>query len=190
MNANLTCCSLAVVVQVLAATGTLAAQKPVITGQVISEYEPSPETLDGLLHSADAVVRGTVTAMRNTPQTDGQGHFAAKTEYTLTLTEIVNGRVGLAQGTSVTVVREGGDVDLGDKISRSVDPAFAPFQIGEQYILFLHWNGYLSKYQVNWGPDGAFHVSAGLVETMGRAPLSRQLHGQRVAALLAALKKP
>ena len=163
------------------------AQKPVTTAPVFVDYQPVPKSVGRLMNSADAVIRATVVSSQNHVRTEN-GHSYPTTEYTLTINEIIKGLTGLEVGKTISILREGGDVDLGDRIRRSVDPSFSPFQVGEQYILFVHWNPSLSRFQVQWGPDGAFRISAGVVEAMGHAATSQQLHGQRLDQVLVSLK--
>ena len=79
-------------------------------------------------------------------------------------------------------------VSTSQVITDYIDPHFAPFQAGEQYLLLLQWNPHLSKYQVRWGPDGAFHISAGVVEAMGHGAVAKQLHGHRVDEVLQTMR--
>lgn len=174
------------IVTVVAAP-VLFAQKPVKTAPVFVDYQPVPKSLSGLMKSADAVVRATITGAENNVKSD-QGRLHATTEYTIAVNEIVKGISGLQVGDSIIVVREGGDVDRGDYIGRSFDPSFSTFQVGDQYLLFVHWNPSLSRFQVQWGPDGAFHVSAGVVEAMGHAATSGQLQGQPLDQVLRSLR--
>jgi hypothetical protein len=178
--------SLVAVVVVFAAP-VLLAQKPVTTAPIFIDYMPVPSSLASLVNSADAVIRGTITGSQNNLVTEN-GRFHPTTDYTVSVNEVIKGVPGLDIAKSISVVREGGDVDLGDKIRRSVDLSFSPFQVGEQYLLFVHWNPALSRFQVQWGPDGAFRISAGVVEAMGHAATSRQLHGQRLDQVLRSLK--
>lgn len=176
-----------VAIVMVVAPPVLLAQKPVVAGPVFVDYMPAPNSLSGLVKSADAVVRATVTgAQNNVIIRDGRYH--GKTDYTVTVNEIVKGVSGLQVGNSITVARDGGDVDLGDKIARSFDPNFAPFQIGEQYLLFVRWNPQLLRFEVQWGPDGAFHVSDGVVEAMGHAATSGELNGQRLDRVLSSIR--
>ena len=176
-----------VAIVVVVAAPVLFGQKPVTSGPLFVDYQPVPNSLSGLVKSADAVVRATVTGAQNNVKSE-HGRFYATTDYSVAVSEIVKGISGLGVGMSITVVREGGDVDLGDKINRSFDPSFAQFKVGEQYLLFVHWNPSLSRFQVQWGPDGAFRISSGIVEAMGHAETSGQLHGQRLVDVLRSLR--
>src|SRR5437667_41780 len=96
-------------------SGAVAAQKPVIQSHVISEYQPSPDTLDGFVSSCDIVVLGAVTRARNAPQFNGPANIAARTEYSFIVMDVVKNASTLKRG-PITILRDGGDVDLGDRI--------------------------------------------------------------------------
>ena len=168
---------LVAVIVIVASTTALAArqQKPVVTGDVNSDYARPPETMARLVASADVIVQAVVTGNRNVVYEHG-GHSQAKTEYTLQVIDSIKGT--LQAGRLVTLLRSGGDIDAGSEIRRSVEPGFMPFHRGEQYLVFLHWNAGLNVYEVIYGPNGVFQINAGTVSAIGKSPLSLSLHGQ------------
>jgi hypothetical protein len=162
---------------IVAASTTAVAQKPVITSHVFVSRQPAPASLPALANSADVVVVGSVMESHNVVSTD-QGYDYVKTESSLLVRQVVKSGRGVSIGSVLSIIREGGEVDQGYRIVRSVDPMFAAFQTGETYMLYLFWNDALGKYQVRSGQDGAFRVANGQIEAMGRSPLSLQLDKQ------------
>jgi hypothetical protein len=61
-------------------------------------------------------------------------------------------------------------VSTSQVITDYIDPHFAPFQAGEQYLLLLQWNPHLSKYQVRWGPMERFMSPQAWSRLWGMAP--------------------
>src|SRR5947209_7808445 len=100
------------------ATASTDAQKPVITLPVFTDYMPVPNSLTDWVRSADALVLITVQAVDSVTVTPN-ARTSAKTTYTLRLEDVIKGT--LSPESSIKVQRPGGDIDVGDKIYRSVD---------------------------------------------------------------------
>jgi hypothetical protein len=163
-------------------TTTTFAQKPVITSHVFISREPAPASLAALTNSADLIVLGSIMESHNVVTTD-QGYAYAKTESSLIVSQVIKTSRNVTVGSVLSIVREGGEIDQGYRIIRSVDPMFAAFQNGETYMLYLFLNGALGKYQVRSGPDGAFRLANGQIEAMGGSALSKQLNRQPLEAV-------
>jgi hypothetical protein len=80
-------------------------------------------------------------------------------------------------GSTLVVTRPGGTITLEGRTVRSTEPDFPPFELGDEYILFLERlrDGSLGVY---YGAQGAFKVSAETVEQVSRFNADwKQKHG-------------
>ena len=69
--------------------------------------------------------------------------------------------------TTITVRKPGGKVALEGGIVTASDPDFAPFEIGEEYVLFLK-STIQGNFEVRFGGQGAFKVTQGKVAQVSR----------------------
>src|ERR1044071_1711808 len=128
------------VLSVLAAMVLVSAQKPVVRAPVFVDYAPPPTTWSGLVSGAKVVIRGRIDDAQNSALTQ-MGRSQRTTEYWVRVVDVIKGDV--APGQLLTVLRNGGTTDKGGHIVQTFEPNFAPFQVGDTYVLFLNWNAAL-----------------------------------------------
>jgi hypothetical protein len=164
----------------------VSAQKPVVTGKVISDYAPAPTTLSNLISSAKIIVYARVDDTKNAALAHS-GRRQPMTEYYVRVLDVIKGDV--TQGQLLTILRSGGSVDEGDHIVQSIDPSFGPFREKENYVLFLNWNVSLARFEVVYGPNGAFHVAGSTIEPMGNSSFSTSSRGRPANDFISDTKK-
>ena len=131
---------------------------------------------------ADLVVTGSIAASRYVVESEA-GRQSVSTDVQFTIATVIKGS-GHGPDTTVSILRRGGDVDLGDTIRRSTQPGFPRFEVGEQYLLFLQWNAFPSAYEVMYGPNGTFKIVSDSVRSVGMSALSKQYDGQPVSSVI------
>jgi len=165
-----------------------AERKPVETSEAVVNYAAPPATLEGLAQLSSAVIVGRIAGADAQAEWENRG-YAVSTNYQVSITEVLKLHPQLpVVGTVVTVKRMGGDFDAGDRLVRGVEHGFPQFSIGKTYLLFLHWNQAKATFEVRAGPNGAYRVSNGILESDGRAPVANQQKGRRLDSVLAELK--
>jgi hypothetical protein len=146
--------------------------KQIDTMPVYIDYAPTPATLEELVQATKVVVFARVeNTGRLEPRYGPENQRHLETEYELRLLDVLKtDDQNLVAGESLVVRRTGGELDEGDRVRRSIDPAFPLFRKGEEYILFLEKPANDSTYMVAYGPNGAFEVTAdGTVRPRGRS---------------------
>jgi hypothetical protein len=179
--------SIAIAFGFAAATQVSGQQKPVVEYDVFVDYQRPPSTLAALTNAADLVVVGSIASTRNIVNNE-TGHESASTEVRLSVMTVLKGS-GVTRGNIVPILRPGGDVDLGDKIRRSTERGFPRFQVGDRYLLFLHWNALLGVYEVFYGPNGAFQLVADKLRAIGTSGLAKQYDGRRASSVIQDIRR-
>ncbi len=99
-------------------------------------------------------------------------------------------------GQAVTLTRLGGTIAVDGVTVTVFEPDFPPFSVGDEYILFLVKDPSTGHYLVQYGAQGAFKVSEGVVDQVaagtsglnrGRVPASQFL--QELATSIRGLQK-
>ena len=88
------------------------------------------------------------------------------TDYTGQVLTLAKGDQSL-QGKTITIRRPGGAVSLEGGTATARDPDFSPFDVGEEYVLFLNYDGD-DRFIVPFGAQGAFTVDQGKVTQVSR----------------------
>lgn len=153
-------------------SGSAQNSKPVRENPLITEFVSPPPTLNEMVLKADAVILGRITGARPYDKhIPGLAHPRVKTLWTFRVGEVLHfkgSHEGLAE---IYIEREGGERDRGKHIVRELQPEFPPFELGQQYVLFLERAGDL--WWPAYGPDSAFRLSPTGVIPMGASPPNR-----------------
>jgi hypothetical protein len=165
------------ILSVLLSTPVIALQKPVITTNRHVDYRDRIFSADELWNAASVVVDVTITSSQPLDVKTAKS-VAEFTVYDALVFEVYKPSSQVkSAGSTIRVRRTGGDRDRGQHIERTVEDGFPPFQVGEQYTLFLREhvaNGDIF-YSALVGPDGAFKVNGNLLETHGKRELARDI---------------
>ena len=162
-------------------------QKPVVEYPIFVDYLLPPSTFKEFATAADLVVTGSIASTRYVIENEA-GRQRVSTDVQFAIAMVIKGS-GLGPGNTVTILRPGGDVDLGDTIRRSTEPGFPRFQAGDQYLLLLRWNAILSVYNVMYGPNGTFQIVSDRIRSLGMSGLSKQCDGQPVSAVIQDIRR-
>jgi len=107
-------------------------------GDVIRLPEPAqrPPVFHSALCNADAVVIGTI--VDKSSQLTDEGNFIF-TDYQVTVEEVIknNATTSIPVLSTITTTRDGGAVQLNDRIFRAKRADFDPPLVGQHYLLFL-----------------------------------------------------
>lgn len=131
-----------------------------IAKAILTEYPPA--TFADLVKQSDLVARVVVVKHRAALSSD---ETTVSTTYTAQLLDVVHarGRAPLTGG-DIEIARPGGSVILDGYTVNVHESDFPPFELGDEYILFL--SGVGGQYRVAQGAQGAFKVHEGLAEQL------------------------
>ena len=175
-------------------TGAAADQispKPVRQEVINTYFKAPPDTLTDMIIEADLVVKGRVigASPRDTPAKPDQT-ASTRTAYRLRVDEILHVKDSRAvDATTIDIVRSGGERDRGHYIERAYQSGFPPFETGHEYVLFLTWNAALAAWVPAFGPDSAFDLGDGIVDSPGTAKVTAALRGTPVSEFLASVRR-
>jgi hypothetical protein len=130
--------------------------------ELLVNHEYSPFDLPGLVAYSDIVVRASITSVTI-------GESAASpfitTDCTVDVHDVFVSRDGqpVAPGTRLHVRREGGQLVVDGRVFTVRDSLFPPFEVGDQYVLFLKSAAGGAFFDVVAGPQGAFKIDGVLV---------------------------
>jgi hypothetical protein len=122
--------------------------------QYLHEY--SPADLPALVTSADTIARVVVMGAKSS--LIGEKIW---TDFTVQVLSVRKGPQHL-ETKPITVRRDGGTVSIEGRMIKASDPEFPPFELSEEYVLFLR-PAADGHYVVAFGPQGAFKVEEGKV---------------------------
>jgi hypothetical protein len=166
-------------------------KKRVVVDEFQVDRDAPPDTLDAMWREAKAVVVLKVLSAAPRPAPFDPLLLRPrlgydKTTWTAEVVEVLkDDRVHFAgTGRIVHVYREHGDTDQGDYILRRIERDFPAFVKGHEYVLFLNWNEHMQLFVVAYGPDAAYDVTNGLIETAGRGAVARSFKGKPAKELL------
>jgi len=179
--------STTIIIGLLASLQISGEQKPVVEFPIFVDYVQPPSTFKEFASAADLVLTGSIASTRYVVESEA-GRQRVSTDVQFTIAMVVKGS-GVSPGGTVTILRTGGDLDVGDTIRRSTEQGFPRFQVGEQYLLLLHWNPALSVYNVMYGPNGAFQIASDMVRSLGVSRLSQQYDGRLVSTLIEDIRR-
>ena len=163
-------------------------KKPVQTSEAVVNYAAPPATLEGLAQASSAVIVGRIVGADPQAEWENRG-YAVSTNYQVNVSDVLKPHPQLpVVGTVVIVKRMGGDFDAGDRVVRGVEHGFPQFSVGKTYLLFLHWNQAKATFEIRAGPNGAYRISNGVLESDGLAPVANQQKGRRLDSVLAELR--
>lgn len=122
----------------------------------------TPGALPELTVTSDVIVEATVLAQRSFLDPDRSRIW---TDYRLQITRALRIRDERDVEAMLTVRRRGGTLKLGSRSIVSNENDFLPFQLGEQYVLFLRKTSVPGLYSIASGRYGATRVADGLAGT-------------------------
>lgn len=126
----------------------------------------TPASLPELTASSDVIVEASVLSQRSFLDSDGSRIW---TDYRLQLTRALRVRDALGVEATLTVRRRGGILTSGGRSIVSTENEFLPFQLGEQYVLFLRKTSQPGIYTIVSGRHGATRITDGVAG--GTTPL-------------------
>lgn len=150
---------------------------------VLIEY--APLELSDLAKGAHLIIRGRIVGEKPRLSKDEQ---SVVTDVTVQVLDVFRaGKAVLVPGSNLIVVKPGGTIILEGHEASTSEPDFPPFQLGEEYFLFLADR--VGGLQVNGGGQGAFRVEGAEVRQASTAHAAWQEKNGRVdvAAFLAQL---
>jgi hypothetical protein len=154
-------------------------------------YNAPPPSLSEMERTADAVVFGRVLG-----GVSKDGGFFRKsdpgitTSYRFKVHEILAAQGNRAvDPNELTVLKDGGAIDRGNRIDKVVDADFPPFELGHEYVLFLHWDAGQEAWVPAWGPNAAFEVKGGIIRSPGYAQISKEQNGLALDDFLIQLRR-
>lgn len=130
-----------------------------------TQREFSPVGLVELAKESDRIARVVVQAATSHLSEDQRSIY---TDYTLQVLDQFGSRTPPVAGETTIVRKPGGMVKVDDHEISSLEGDFPPFEIGEEYILFLKFDSDIKRYIVPYGAQGAFRIIAGNVEQVSR----------------------
>ena len=179
---------LALTLGVLASTSALSTQtqsKPVKQDFVHTYFKAPPESLNEMITAADAVVRGR--AIGSSPRRDRD--HGLMTDVRFTVLELIHVGGLPIDPMEVVVTRQGGEVDEGAFIQRTVQESFPPFEKAHEYILFLRWYPEKAIWIPAYGPDSVFDLTGGIVKSPGVYEVANARKGSPAPAFLDAVRR-
>jgi hypothetical protein len=182
---------IALSLQVATSSTDQVSPKPVRQEVINTYFKAPPDTLTDMIIEADLVVKGRVigASPRDTPAKPDQT-ASTRTAYRLRVDEILHVKDSRAvDATTIDIVRSGGERDRGHYIERAYQSGFPPFESGHEYVLFLTWNAALAAWVPAFGPDSAFDLRGGIVDSPGTAKVATALRGTPVSEFLASVRR-
>jgi hypothetical protein len=142
-------------------------------------------TLTETILAVDAVVRGRVLGGEPRDTKDN-----VTTAYRFKVDEIIHALGGHPVDESeITILRNIGDRDRGAYIERTIDSDFPPFELGQQYVVFLNWDPYRDAWVPGIGPDSVIDITTAVVRSPGYADLTKAQKGKPAAEYLELLRR-
>lgn len=170
---------------------TQAPAKPVQSEVINTYFKSPPDTLTEMITTADLVVRGRVVggSPRDTLAAPPKGTHT-RTAYHLKVFELLHAKESRAfDADTIDIIRSGGERDRGTYIERSYQSGFPPFEIGHEYVMFLTWNASLNAWVPAFGPDSVYDLAHGIVESPGKANVTRMLTGKNASEFLERIRR-
>jgi len=173
---------------ILVATATnisvpIAAQTPTKPEYMaVVDYAAPPETISGLVRSADAVVR--VSVRQSHAFTDSQAaHSTPMTRHDCVILQTFKRFEGLpADGSIVEVLEHAGAYETATARVRTTEAIHLVAQ-GE-YVLFLQWNRHFNAFELIFGPAGIYRIVGPVIETFFTSKVGASQHGRPTSDLL------
>jgi hypothetical protein len=154
-------------------------------------YTSPPLSVPEMVRATDAVVFGRI--LGGVSQDIGyfrKGEPGITTSYRFHVYEVL-----ATQGersvdpNELTILRDGGSIDRGDRIDKVEDVDFPQFELGHEYIIFLRWNTEHEMWVSNWGPNGTFEVKAGRITSLGIVTICKKQNGLALDEFLSTLRR-
>jgi hypothetical protein len=153
------------------------AEKPIAEIEVFQTTSPS---LEDLWQGSVAVLRARVidaeAKAHSNPSAPGAGPTIL-TEARLAVSEVYKGTAALRQLREVKVYQVAGSVEEPTRILRVAN--IQPLHKGAEYLVFLGWNSYFSRWMVA-GSDGVYEIRDGRLHAYGRSRLAQERDGARL----------
>jgi hypothetical protein len=131
-------------------------------GAFINDYAHY-ESLADLAQRGDLIVRGLINEANSHLTKD---ETSIETDYTVLVLDQLFARGTIKHGQTIVVTREGGTVTVEGKKVTVTENAFKPFEIGDEYVFFLHLRPD-THYGLVAGPQAVFKNVGGEVEQVG-----------------------
>jgi hypothetical protein len=182
--------TLTLVGHLLVSPSVQSPSKPIKVDHISTSFRAPPYSLNEMVSRSDAVVLGRVVGGAPHDIRGTAGDTRPGTQFRFKIHEILHasGSHSLAAD-EISVMREGGDRDHGSHIVRSIQDGFPPFDVGHEYVLFLYWNSTLNDWVSAWGPDGAWDLTRGWVESAGSARVTNENRGKRRSDVLDLIRR-
>jgi hypothetical protein len=163
-------------------------QKP-IRKSFISTHYNVPSSLQEMVTSADAIVRGRVLGL-SAKDLDREGTSSARamTANRFTVLEVIRSGTHFVDAYAVDVLTEGGRRDRGEYIEEVVGD-IPPLVPGHEYLVFLRWNDAASEWVVAYGADGVIDLHDGTVTSPGTSEVTNLQKGKPASDYLATVKR-
>ncbi|MDQ3283158.1 MAG: hypothetical protein M3Q69_17310 [Acidobacteriota bacterium] len=148
----------------------------------VQGHEVEPPSLDVMWEGAVAVVRGRV--IRTQPQlSKTSSSQSVVTEIRMHVDEVLKGQL---TGGEITIHQLAGQVTQDGVTVRQV--GVEPLAPGSEYVVFLGWNRYLSRWMVR-GSSGVFELHQSGVRPFGKAKFIERLRNQSVPLFIDDLRR-
>jgi hypothetical protein len=173
------------------AAHNLTQKKRTETTYIYTYFKTPPPTLKEMVLSADAVVTGRIVGAK--PETRSLREVRGPrplTLYRLKVDEVLQAFGGRPVADELTIIRDGGERDRGGYVERIEQDGFSQFKMGNTYVLFLQWDDTDQGWRVAWGPHGAFAITAGRIESLGNAAISKAQNGLLANEFIGRLRRP
>ena len=149
-------------------------------------HAPTSDPLAGLktlAYNSDAIVIGSPL---NGVSCLTASHQFVFSDYEVLLSEILSDKVGLlTSGSHIVITRPGGSTTISGERFEAVEPEFPLFQIGVQYIFFLHLDRETGSFRVS--PSDVYVISENAVNE-GRSHPKVLLESRDLAVFLSQLR--
>lgn len=139
-------------------TSCVAWQKPV-AASVVDDFAPEQTTLSKFFRAVDAVVLVRVeTSAPQQYQVGGRIGRVGRLAHQVRVVEVFKTHPQ-AEAPQIAVLQQAGRIDAGDYV---VDYRTAPgavLRVGQEYVLFLKWNGWIQGFEPHHGVWGTYPVA-------------------------------
>ena len=147
------------------------------------DFDARPPFLKAIACDADAIVVGVIKDKSYSQLTEDESFIF--TDYEMVVQEIIkdNPAAPLQSNDIITVSRPGGEIKLNGKFVRAIDESFKPFQMNQQYVLFLRFIPSTDGYRAF--SNGSFQLQKEKVVRLGEGTLWGRLESEKSAFMTA-----
>lgn len=147
------------------------------------DFDGRPPFLTAITCDADAVVIGVIKDRSQSQLTEDESFIF--TDYGMVIEEIIkdNSAAPLQLSSVITVSRPGGEIKLNGKSVHAIDESFKPFEVNQQYALFLRFVPSTGGYRAF--SNGSFQLHRGKVIKLGEGTLWGPVEKERLVFVTA-----